>query len=371
MRLLKKNGFNWMNKLREASINLILANQADSGGYVASPNFRVYRYSWYRDGAFIAHAIAKVGHNESAMRFHNWAAENIIIRADQISGLIQKRNDGIEIHSEEHLHCRYTLDNKESQEEWTNYQLDGFGTWIWSVDEFFKMGNPRENKYIQATELLIPYLSTFWRDGQFDWWEESFGHQHVSTIGSIAAGLQRCSTWPEISVELRDLAFKTAKEIREFVLSKGVHNGHLTKWLGTNEVDGSLAALISPLGFIEADSPIAKATIDQIRENLGLLGTHRHLKDVYFGGGEWLILSSFLALSLLENGDMKSAQEVLLWIESQSDENNELPEQVDENLLFPEAKDDWVAKWGESAKPLLWSHAMYLLLQNELSKVLI
>ncbi len=359
-----------MNELTEASIKLILANQSHSGGYIASPNFRVYRYSWYRDGAFIAHAMLLSDQIESARKFHNWAAENINIRSNQIQQLLDKKKKGIHISPEEHLHCRYTIDNKESEEEWTSYQLDGFGTWIWSLDEFYKFTHELDNKSLEATSLLIPYLSEFWQDGQFDWWEESFGHQHISTIGSIAVGLKRCADWQALSPELRTLARNTSKEIEHYIYSKGVKDGHLIKWIGSEEVDGSLAALISPLGLIDPSSELAIKTVSEIKNQLGLLGTRRHVNDVYFGGGRWLILSCFLALSLIKIGDFESAKEVITWLESQADSDLELPEQVGDDLLFPEAKKEWVAKWGEPAKPLLWSHAMYLMLNSELNKVL-
>ena len=152
--------------------------------------------------------------------------------------------------------------------------------------------------------------------------------------------------------------------------SKGVKDGHLIKWIGGEDVDGSLAALISPLGLIDPSSELAIKTVSEIKNQLGLLGTRRHVNDVYFGGGRWLILSCFLALSLIQIGEYESAQEVITWLESQADSDLELPEQVGDDLLFPEAKKEWVAKWGEPAKPLLWSHAMYLMLNSELNKVL-
>lgn len=359
-----------MKNLRDASIELILKHQSETGGYIASPNFPVYHYSWYRDGAFISHAMNIAGQFKSASKFHEWAATNINKRSAQIEKLINKRALGQEIAPDEHLHCRYTVDNNESQENWTNFQLDGFGTWIWSLDEFITNTGFKTQSHINAVQNLIPYLATFWTDGQYDWWEESFGYQHISTIAAISVGLQRCSYWPEISLELRSLAKETSRKIKEYVYKYGVHDGHLIKWVGNNNVDGSLAALVTPLNFLEHDSTLAKRTLDEISKKLGLLGTHRHLSDVYFGGGQWLILSSFLALGYISIGEKDLGEEVLTWLESHANENSELPEQVTQNLLFPEKRYEWITKWGEPALPLLWSHAMYIILQYELEKVL-
>ena len=40
--------------LARHSVAVIRAGEAPSGAYIASPTFSVYRYSWLRDGAFIA-----------------------------------------------------------------------------------------------------------------------------------------------------------------------------------------------------------------------------------------------------------------------------------------------------------------------------
>lgn len=350
--------------LFDASVRIISAHQSSTGGYVASPNFAVYNYSWFRDGAFIAYAMALVGEVESATEFHMWAAENINKRAEKITDLIERNKKELPIDPEEHLHCRYSLDGSESAEDWTNFQLDGFGTWLWAVNEYRNDGNSLNQEIIKAAEKLIPYLSEFWATPSYDWWEESFGEQHVSTLGCISAGLFAIQDWPEISDHLRLQAHITATDIRDFVMKQGVVEGHLTKWIGTSAVDGSLAALISPLNWIE-DKTVAQKTLDVISEQLGELGTHRHLDDVYFGGGPWPLLSVFLALGKASLGDFAAAKRTLEWVRSCANENQELPEQIPTDLLNPHSRQEWIDKWGEPAVPLLWSHAMFLILKKE------
>lgn len=357
-----------LNALELSSIRIIRENQSSTGGYVASPNFAVYNYSWFRDGAFIAHAMSLVGENESARAFHNWAAENINKRSAKITELIARNKQGIEIDPEEHLHCRYGVDGQESDEEWTNFQLDGFGTWLWAANEFRLSGENLDQSVFAATSALIPYLIEFWATPSFDWWEESFGEQHVSTVGCISAGLLAIQGWPEISSELRASALTTATKIREFVLKSGVVNNHLTKWIGTDSVDGSLAALIAPLNWI-TDPAIAKGTLDEISKQLGELGTHRHLSDGYFGGGPWPLLSVFLALGKVSMGEIDKARGALEWLVQCANDSLELPEQLPVDLLRPEERPGWIEKWGQPAQPLLWSHAMFLILKKKVEEI--
>ncbi len=354
--------------LRDASIRIIKANQAGSGAYTASPNFKVYNYSWFRDGAFVADAMSTVGENESALSFHKWATRIIIEREEKIASLIRRGKQGEDIPIDEHLHCRYTLDGKESSEQWTNLQLDGFGTWIWSLDQFIARGNVLPLASYRAVETLIGYLETFWEIDTYDWWEESYGHQHVANLGSIAAGLKQCSTWEHISPDSKVSALNTANNIMTLIHQRGLANGLLAKWIDGSGLDASLIALIAPFGLFDKSDPISRATVDAVASELGEFGTYRHANDWYFGGGKWPLLSCFLGLAYFNLGEEEKANDILNWVASTANEDLELPEQLAKPLLQPEKRAQWIQQWGEPAVPLLWSHAMYLLLDSKIRK---
>ena len=346
--------------LRATSIEIILENQAATGAYIASPNFPVYNYCWFRDGSFIADAMVASGQIDSAIKFHSWATKVINAREVKIDDLITKSLKGIAIHPEEHLHCRFTVEGKESEEDWTNFQLDGFGTWLWSLDEISRNGYILPEDTLNAVKLLIPYLCTFWREPSFDWWEESFGYQHVSTLVSIATGLERCADWVQLSDESQTAALETSIEIRAYILEQGLYGTRLAKWIGSDGLDGSLSACISPFHFFKPGSAIANATLQSVASDLNSFGTHRHKGDVYYGGGSWVILSAFLGLGYAESGEVAKAERILTWMTEIANEKNELPEQLNNQLLFPDLEREWIEKWGAPAVPLLWSHAMFL-----------
>ena len=48
------------------------------------------------------------------------------------------------------------------------------------------------------------------------------------------------------------------------------------------------------------------------------------------------------------------------------DAEGNLPEQVPTRAYAPAMLPVWERRWGPVATPLLWSHAMYLILANEL-----
>lgn len=351
-----------------ASVRIIKSNQADSGAYVASPNFGQYNYSWFRDGSFIANSMVQVGEIESARNFHAWAGSVINKRSEKIQSLIERNQRSEKIEVEEHLDCRYTVEGEEGAEFWTNLQLDGFGAWLWSLDEFLKIAGPLDAEILAAADLIAEYISEFWGIESFDWWEESFGHQHVSTLGSIAVGLLRHSQWQWVEPERRAISKMESSRVSDLINQNGQIDGRLVKWIDGQGLDASLLSLFEPFEFLDARSDIGRTTIAAIAAQLGTFGTYRHAEDDYYGGGRWPLLSCFLGLCYVELGDFAGALEILRWVAGTANQANELPEQIDGNLLHPSSRRDWIEKWGEPAIPLLWSHAMFLHLYATLNR---
>lgn len=354
--------------LVDVSIGLIAENQASSGAYVASPTFATYGYSWFRDGAFIADAMSRHGQLESAEAFFSWCGRIVTERRDRIDWLVAEVTAGRTPRPEEHLHTRYTLDGHEATVPWENFQLDGYGTWLWALTSHNHRHDRSMTPYVEAVELTVRYLAACWAQPSYDWWEEHADQRHTSTLASIRGGLVAASRTPDVADRIRRLAADSADEIADLVANEGVHEGRLTKWLGGTDIDASLVACATPFRLYPPDAPVMKATVDEIERLLAPGGVHRYRADTYYGGGEWILLAGFLGWHHVETGRRQRAEELLAWIESQADEHGHLPEQVDTHLLAPERKAEWDARWGSSATPLLWSHAMYLTLVSSLSE---
>jgi len=349
------------------SIQVILANQAPSGAYIASPDFPAYHYSWFRDGAFIASAMDLVDKHDSARGFHDWAARTISRHAPTAQRAIEKAQRG-KPPGEDYLHTRYTLDGEEADDEWPNFQLDGFGTWLWALAEHAKsqIPNPKSQMAMhwqQAVDLTARYLAALWRFPCFDPWEEHPDKVHPYTLAAIYAGLRAVG---ELTGDAGWLA--TADEIRRFVLEHGVQDGHLVKYVGSEATDASLIGIAIPYRLLLPDDPIMRATVARIEADLRHRGggVHRYAADTYYGGGEWVLLAAWLGWYYVELGERARARELLAWVESQADEEGNLPEQIPQTLNEPRMLQPWVEKWGPIACPLLWSHAMYLILLHAL-----
>jgi GH15 family glucan-1,4-alpha-glucosidase len=352
--------------LADSSLDTIVSLQDPSGAYPASPTFSAYKgYSWFRDGAFIADGVSAWGGAESASRFHDWCSRILVSRRAQIERIVTAADAGTPVPDAEMLPTRFTFDGAEGADEWWDFQLDGYGTWLWAVVEHANRHVLPLEQWQEAVDLAVDYLVSSWRRPCFDWWEERAEEVHVSTLGCIAAGL--AAAGPSLTGD-RALAAKAAvQEIRALIRQDGLSEGHLSKWLGSPEVDASLLSVIRPLGVFPAEGSIGRATIAAIDAQLNVGGgVHRYAADTFFGGGQWPLLSCFLGLALLAAGDRDRAIEQLRWAASTATPAHELPEQVDDHLLAPHMRQEWLDRWGTVATPLLWSHGMFLRLASEL-----
>jgi GH15 family glucan-1,4-alpha-glucosidase len=353
--------------LVQRSLEIIQTNQALSGAYLACPTFPTYHYGWFRDGAFCAHALDLFGQEGSAHRFFQWTVEVILRYAGKIHHATCLAQAGRPLADGDTFHARFTAEGYEVPGHWGNHQLDGLGTWLWALERHHGMNpeQPLPAAWEKAVYRIREYLIAMWRLPCSDIWEEHEDQMHSYTLAAVSAGLRSLSVW-----QGDERARGAADEIQNYLLARAVLDGRLVKSIGNPDVDANLIALAVPYGMIPPQDPRMQATLDCIEHQLiGITGgLRRYPKDRYYGGGEWPVLYAWLGWLYAEAGDMERARGVLRWLEGQANERGELPEQVQECLNYPEEYTPWVKRWGPVASPLLWSHAMYLILHHTLDK---
>ncbi len=347
--------------LAAQSVETILENQAPSGAYPAGPSFEPYRFCWLRDGAFIADAASRAGEVASAEAFFDWCAGVLLARRIMIEELVERRGRGETIDSAEHPHSRFTLEGLDSAGEWSNHQLDGYGSWMWALGEHAGRHGREVSRLADAVELSARYVAAFVDDPCFDWWEERAG-RHTVTLAAAAAGLRAAAGIDGVAPAVRESSAAAAQVAVEAIRRDGVRSGRLNAALGEDRLDASLLACAVPFGVLAPDDPVVRATVAALEEELAHGGVHRHAEDTYYGGGEWLLLAALLGSYYEAAGRVEEAWAQLAWVADRADPSGDLPEQSDEHLLAPATREEWVHRWGPPASPLLWSHAFYLVL---------
>jgi GH15 family glucan-1,4-alpha-glucosidase len=354
-----------MLNLYNTSIEIILKNQHASGAFIASPNFPNYHYCWFRDSSFIAYSMDLAGRHHSSAGFHHWAARQVNLRKDIVGRAVKKAQAGEPLSKFDYLYTRYTLDGDEQEngeDGWPNFQLDGFGTWLWALKEHVRItGQKAPVEWLDAAGIVADYLNALWRLPCYDCWEEHPDKIHLYTLAAIYGGLK---SYQELSGfgTLEDL-----QPVKSFIFNSSEAKGYFVKYVGVPSIDASLLGLSTPYRVVDPQHPCMVETVRRIEQTLNKGGgVHRFAVDTYYGGGEWLLLAGWLGWYYAETGRHDRARELLGWIEKQAAEDGSLPEQTHTCLVDPEYLEPWQQRWGPAASPLLWSHAMYIVLKNAL-----
>ena len=282
------------------------------------------------------------------------------------------------------MHTRYTLEGDEvtADDGWGNFQIDGYGTWLWALAEHVRLsGNTALlNELSEPIQVTLRYLELVWKLPNYDCWEEHPEYLHPYSLSTAYAGFDAVASLVrngQIEAGTADLEW-LAGQVKDFILKYAVHDGHMVKhvWPSNGRdfpkpiiasgVDSSLIGVAVPYKVLPTDDPLIRATMQAIEEYLHRPegGVYRYQADVYYGGGEWLLLTAWLGWYYAQAGKLEQAKTLLAWIESQADKDGSLAEQITDHPLALQHVEPWQKKWGPVASPLLWSHAMYIILVN-------
>jgi GH15 family glucan-1,4-alpha-glucosidase len=349
----------------QTSERLLREAQDPSGAWPAAPGFAPYGYSWFRDGAFIAEGASAAGLHAEADAFHRWCADVMRREEPAVDAVVEALAAGHAVADDAYLPARYRLDGTRQVDDWWNFQVDGYGTWMWALERHLARtgGEPgaRVAPYADGVRIAVRYLVAAGRGTCRDWWEENRDETHVTTLAGVAAGLRAACRLGVLDPALTDAALTTADAAVADIRERGHRDGHLVKWLDGDAVDASLLAVAAVYDVLSLDDPLVTRTVEEVERRLTTPGggVHRYEADTFYGGGQWPILGCLLAWHHRRVGDDARADELLGWVADCADADGLLPEQV-APMLAPEVLDEWLERWGPGPRPLVWSHGMLL-----------
>lgn len=173
------------------SVSAILRNQSENGAFIASPDFAQYHFCWLRDGSFSAFALDQAGEHAASARYHSWVNDAIGGISGIIDDVIERSVNGEALDPTIMPPARFALDGTAVIDDWPNFQIDGYGTWLWSLGEHLdatgKDAIPRE--LLSSVARAARYLAAFSASPCYDVWEESGSAVHTSTLASVYGGL--------------------------------------------------------------------------------------------------------------------------------------------------------------------------------------
>jgi GH15 family glucan-1,4-alpha-glucosidase len=347
-----------------ASVGRVLAAQDASGSFVASPDFAQYQFCWLRDGSFTAYALDRAGEAGAAQRFHEWAARALLGISERMAAAVARAEAGLAPDASLVPPARFSLDGHVVADDWPNFQVDGYGTWLWALHQHLLTSQaPRLSALLlEAAREAARYLDALGTSPCYDVWEEDGGSVHTSTLACVYGGL--CAA----AELLGEASFaERAAEVRALALAQGSPDGAYPKSDHSPELDGALVWLSQPFGVVPPGDPAFAETVRRISAELDLGGgVRRYPTDTYYGGGAWPVLTASLGWHHASTGDVGEAARCLEWVEARFDEQGRLGEQFGGDERDPASYRMWVERWGPPAADLVWSHAMYIILATGL-----
>lgn len=348
-------------KLIEFSKKVILDASVQNGAIVAANTDQPYyprkaanyHYVWPRDASYICVAADVLG-VPVAERFFDWLLE----RPEDFA------KEGI-------LYQKFATNGRM---EGSEFQPDQAGTVLWAIFEHFKHKRSKVRPYELLVRRLADGLSSDWR-GEFfftntvDLWEEEKRSTSTKMENNFTYSLAACRRGLLLANELvknhewQRAADEMLEQIEEAYSTK---EGYFLRNHGRVDdfnIDASLLGLVYPFDIVDADDERMVSTVNRIEDRIVIDGgVHRFEMDYYDGegsghegGGPWPILNFWMSIYYSKIGEREKAEEYFFWVIDRL-EDGFIPEQ----FLFD---------FREGVKPLVWSHAMFILAAEELGYI--
>lgn len=342
-----------------------------------------YAYCWPRDSIFITRAFDLLKMEEETEKFYN-----VFCKKTQ-------SNNGM---WEQRFYTDGTL-----APCW-GYQIDETASVIYGVYDHYK--HTKDNKFLEenlkmcekATEFLFAYTENLLNIDEedlvkkelqekykkyfeitkhvsYDLWEMNEG-VHLYSLSSIISGLECMKKiYETIDNKQENLRLKQEKRnkialklnkyiqllkdyIEDNLIDKNTKT--LKRNLKDNNMDISVIGAVYPFNVFNPNEKVIKNTVNKINMTLRThtSGYLRFEYDNYMGGNNpWIITTLWMALYYIKINDLDNAKKCFSFVVNTSLRHGFLAEQVN--------NDDKNFKWVIG---LGWSHAMFIIVLNELLK---
>ena len=352
----------------------LLTNQ-ETGGIIAGAEVDEnltqcgrYGYCWPRDAVFITQALDILNMNDVAEKFYN-----------KFCKMTQSKNGMWE--------QRFYTDGRLAP-SW-GYQVDETASVVYGVYNHYKyiknVNFLKEN--LHMCEMAVNFLKKYIYDilektGKFhisyDIWEEMDKGIHFYSLTSIIAAFESMKKiYDVLGKNVSDFENnrlkeeKVAKNINEITklqieikkfIEENLYDENRKSYVRNTEdrrIDISLLGAVYPFNIFLPKEKRVLNTIENINLTLRTYtgGYQRYEFDHYRNGAPWPISNLWMTLYYLEVGEKKKAKETFDFVLKTMGRHSFLGEQIDNSTLKP----NWVIGLG-------WSHAMFIIVLEQLSK---
>ncbi len=358
------------------------------GAIVAATDFDItkfardtYAYAWPRDGALVANALDRAGHQDVTRQFFTFCQQTLVEEGFFLHKYTPYGQPGSSWLPWVDSNGRRTLPIQE----------DETGLVLWALWQHYRLHRNLDfvvglysTLVVPAADWMASYIDT--RNGlvmpSWDLWEERWGI-HAFTVGAVWGGLDAARNFADLFgdvkayVRYRDAADRLRKASDAHLYSADL--GRFARRIaveddGTLTVDMILDSALYGLwrfGMYPPDDKRIVETMTAIRDQLSNKaatgGVARYEDDYYFKveadtkktpGNPWFMCTLWLAqwyiATAKDTHDLRAARDIINWVVAHQLPGGLLSEQLDPNTGAP-----------LSVSPLTWSHAELIVAVDE------
>ena len=361
------------------------------GAIIASTDFDItkfardtYAYAWPRDGALVANALDRAGHEDVTRQFFTFCQQSLVEEGYFLHKYTPYGQPGSSWLPWIDSHGVRTLPVQE----------DETGLVLWSLWQHYRIHQNLDFVVGLYTALVVPaadWMVSYFdeRNGllmpSWDLWEERWG-VHAFTVGSVWGGLDAARNFADLFgdvasyVRYRDAAERLREASDTHLYSAEL--GRFPRRIAVEDdesvtvdtvLDSALYGLWRFGMYPPDDSRIVdtmKAIATQLANGAECGGIARYTDDYYFKvesdtrkvpGNPWFMCTMWLAQWYIATArsadDLKPARDIINWVVAHQMPGGLLSEQLDPNTGAP-----------LSVSPLTWSHAEFIVTVDEFCK---
>ena len=361
------------------------------GAIIASTDFDItkfardtYAYAWPRDGALVANALDRAGHEDVTRQFFTFCQQSLVEEGYFLHKYTPYGQPGSSWLPWIDSHGVRTLPVQE----------DETGLVLWSLWQHYRIHQNLDFVVGLYTALVVPaadWMVSYFdeRNGllmpSWDLWEERWG-VHAFTVGSVWGGLDAARNFADLFgdvasyVRYRDAAERLREASDTHLYSAEL--GRFPRRIAVEDdesvtvdtvLDSALYGLWRFGMYPPDDSRIVdtmKAIATQLANGAECGGIARYTDDYYFKvesdtrkvpGNPWFMCTMWLAQWYIATArsadDLKPARDIINWVVAHQMPGGLLSEQLHPNTGAP-----------LSVSPLTWSHAEFIVTVDEFCK---
>ena len=361
------------------------------GAIIASTDFDItkfardtYAYAWPRDGALVANALDRAGHEDVTRQFFTFCQQSLVEEGYFLHKYTPYGQPGSSWLPWIDSHGVRTLPVQE----------DETGLVLWSLWQHYRIHQNLDFVVGLYTALVVPaadWMVSYFdeRNGllmpSWDLWEERWG-VHAFTVGSVWGGLDAARNFADLFgdvasyVRYRDAAERLREASDTHLYSAEL--GRFPRRIAVEDdesvtvdtvLDSALYGLWRFGMYPPDDSRIVdtmKAIATQLANGAACGGIARYTDDYYFKvesdtrkvpGNPWFMCTMWLAQWYIATArsadDLKPARDIINWVVAHQMPGGLLSEQLHPNTGAP-----------LSVSPLTWSHAEFIVTVDEFCK---